>query len=310
MKEIGQYFKERFDQFEPNPPSDFWAKIQNDKSLKRFNKMQSFKRFFKFGFTPAAVVVIAIVLWVSNTQKESTQNQAAVNTPQPTTIVTKQVSNSVPQQEQTLKTDIVPQESTPTKKNSDKLAVNKVEPNTELTKSNVEPIQSQNLIKSNPISNKVSPSSTNNSVPVNNTPKESPKTNTKVSSNNQSEANPSLNKTSIEEEPVLENSIDNTNNNEPEAGIDKLMIPNSFTPNGDGINDQFLVKAMWSVQEFEIIIYERSGNVVFKTNDIGMGWDGTHLGKEIHSGVYVYLVTYKDSIGNKQKTKGTLNLIR
>ena len=309
MKEIGQYFKERFDQFEPNPPSDFWSKIQNDKSLKRFNKMESFNRFFKFGFTPAAVVAIAIVLWVSSSQKENTQNQIAVNTPQPTNIATQQ--SEIPQ-EQTLKTktEVLPQESTSTKKNSDNKGVQKIDPTSEFPKSNAEPTQSQTPIKPKPISNKVAPSSTNNSVPVNNTLKENPKTNTNLSSNNQNITTPMLNTTSIDEEPVLENTNDNNNTTEPEEGIDKLMIPNSFTPNGDGINDQFLVKAMWNVEEFELLIYERSGNMVFKTNEIEMGWDGLSQGKEAHSGVYAYFIIYKDSKGNKVKTKGTLNLIR
>lgn len=308
MKEIGQYFKERFEQFEPNPPSDFWSKIQNDKALKRFNKMQSFKRYLKFGFTPAAVVAVAVLVWVASTQKENIQNQVNQNTPQTTTLVSKSETQSV----QTLntKTEEVNTAIPSTKKIIDNKADKKVDPTTEPAQSNIDLTHTTIQNRSTSISNKGVTSSSNNTIPVIITPKENPKTNTNRNSNVTAKNDPIENSTSVAEEPISEDPFDKNNSTDPEEGIDKLMIPNSFTPNGDGKNDLFFVKAMWDVEEFELFVFERGGNLVFKSKNIEEGWDGTYLGSEIHSGVYAYFIVYKDSKGNKVKTKGTLNLIR
>jgi gliding motility-associated-like protein len=312
MKEIGQYFKERFEQFEPNPPSDFWSKIQNDKSLKRFNKMQSFKRFLKFGVTPAAVITIAVLVWVASSQKENAQNQVVEHTPKSKTILSQELPIIEPKQEQTLNT--IPENVSPELSNTKKIVDNKldkkqeptIEPAKTITEQPNAPIQN----KTTTISNKGASTTSNNTIPVILTPKEDPKINFNRNSNVTTKTDPIENITSATDEPVFEDTFDKNDSTEPEEGIDKLLIPNSFTPNGDGINDQFLVKAMWDVEEFELYVYERGGNLVFKSKNIEEGWDGTYLGIEIHSGVYAYFIIYKDSKGNKVKTKGTLNLIR
>lgn len=308
MKEIGQYFKERFEQFEPNPPSDFWSKIQNDKALKRFNKMQSFKRYLKFGFTPAAVIAVAVLVWVASTQKENTQNQVNQNTAQTITLVSK----SEPQPQQTLntKSEEVNTAIPSTKKIIDNKADNIVDPVIEPAKTTVEPTHSPIQTRTTSISNKGVPSSSNNTIPVIPSPKENPKTNSNRNSNPTPKTDSIENSTSVSLDPISEDPFDKNNSTDPEEGIDKLMIPNSFTPNGDGKNDLFFVQAMWDVEEFELFVYERGGNLVFKSKNIEEGWDGTYLGKEIHSGVYAYFIVYKDSKGNKVKTKGILNLIR
>lgn len=70
-------------------------------------------------------------------------------------------------------------------------------------------------------------------------------------------------------------------------------IPNAFTPNNDGRNDEFFVYANCLLQDFEINIYDRFGGRVFISNDINDGWDGTINGKNVLNGVYVYVVTFK-----------------
>lgn len=307
MKEIGQYFKDRFEQFEPNPPSDFWSKIQNDKALKRFNKMQSFKRYLKFGFTPAAVIAVAVLVWVASTQKENTQNQVNQNTPETTTLVSK--SESQPVQTLKTKTEEVNIVVTSTKKINENNAESKVDPIIEPAKTTIEPTHSPIQNRTTSVLNKGVPSSSSNTIPVVSSPKENPKTNTNNKSSFTSKTDPVEKSTTTNDEKISDEIFDK-NNSEPEEGIDELMIPNSFTPNGDGRNDQFFVKAMWDVDDFELFIFERGGNLIFKSKNIEEGWDGTYQGQEIHAGVYAYFIVYKDSKGNKVKTKGTLNLIR
>ena len=69
-----------------------------------------------------------------------------------------------------------------------------------------------------------------------------------------------------------------------------LYIPSAFTPNGDGLNDSFGVKAE-GIKSFNLQIYNRIGELVFESDDIQNYWDGSYNGKKITStDVYVYQV--------------------
>ncbi len=71
-----------------------------------------------------------------------------------------------------------------------------------------------------------------------------------------------------------------------------LFIPNAFTPgNKDGVNDVFkpVVK---NIQDYELRIFNRWGEMIFKTNDVNEGWDGTINGKNCQMDVYVYQIDY------------------
>ena len=70
-----------------------------------------------------------------------------------------------------------------------------------------------------------------------------------------------------------------------------MYIPNAFTPNGDGLNDIFQPKGMgWKPDQYEFLIYDRWGTLIFKTNDYTKGWDGTIKGILSPSDVYVYKI--------------------
>lgn len=70
-----------------------------------------------------------------------------------------------------------------------------------------------------------------------------------------------------------------------------LYIPSAFTPNGDGINDRFGVKAL-NITQFNLKIFNRWGELIFETDDVGDLWDGTYKGEAITStDVFVYTVT-------------------
>lgn len=91
-----------------------------------------------------------------------------------------------------------------------------------------------------------------------------------------------------------------------------LYFPNVFTPNSDGLNDNYLPGGN-DVIDFSISIYNSWGELVFKSNQLAKGWDGTFKNKPAADGVYVYHAAYS---GYKNKrlqnffTKGNITLIR
>lgn len=88
--------------------------------------------------------------------------------------------------------------------------------------------------------------------------------------------------------------------------------PNSFTPNGDGINDLFYTSGEGvDPDNFEMFLYNRMGNLIFKSTTPYDYWDGRTMdGSLAPSGVYVYLIITHDMEGNPKKYQGTVTLIR
>jgi gliding motility-associated-like protein len=68
-----------------------------------------------------------------------------------------------------------------------------------------------------------------------------------------------------------------------------LKVPNVFTPNGDGSNDEFRV-VYRSIREYDIRIYNRWGHLVYKSNDPAKGWDGTIHGRPAAESAYFYVI--------------------
>lgn len=88
-----------------------------------------------------------------------------------------------------------------------------------------------------------------------------------------------------------------------------LFAPNAFTPNGDGLNDEFLLKG-WFIEQFHIVIYNRWGELVYEGRDLYRGWDGTFHGKAAQEEVYVFYATAWGNDGSKMVKKGTVTLLR
>lgn len=87
-----------------------------------------------------------------------------------------------------------------------------------------------------------------------------------------------------------------------------FYIPSAFTPNKDGLNDFF--KVFGNAKTFEIKIYNRWGELVFKSSDINQSWDGTYKGKLSVTGAYTYIVNYTmQNTTEKYIQKGTLTLL-
>jgi len=92
-----------------------------------------------------------------------------------------------------------------------------------------------------------------------------------------------------------------------------LYIPKAFTPNGNGNNETFTINAFGIVEsDFELLIFDRWGNQLFKTTDMQEGWNGTknNKGEKMQVDVYVYRLQYKDIIGKRHSASGHVALLR
>lgn len=88
-----------------------------------------------------------------------------------------------------------------------------------------------------------------------------------------------------------------------------VHIPNAFTPDGDGINDLFGPMGKVS-EEYKMQIFNRYGEIVFKSSSIDDKWDGYYKGRPQPNSVFIYLIIYKDVQKRLQQKKGTFLLIR
>ncbi len=77
----------------------------------------------------------------------------------------------------------------------------------------------------------------------------------------------------------------------------EIWIPNAFSPNEDGINEVFKAVSSTELAEYKLYIYTRWGELIFTSDNIEIGWDGTFEGKMCPVGVYEYVV-YFEGLGN------------
>ena len=87
-------------------------------------------------------------------------------------------------------------------------------------------------------------------------------------------------------------------------------VPNSFTPNGDGLNDIFRAIPVGIAYTEWFRVFNRYGELVFQTNRWLKGWDGTYLGKKQPAGTYVWIVKGMDRNGKIVEQKGTVTIIQ
>ncbi len=80
-------------------------------------------------------------------------------------------------------------------------------------------------------------------------------------------------------------------------------IPNAFTPDGDEYNNVFqpIFTSGFDPYDFNMLIFNRWGEVIFETNDAKVGWDGTYLGQHVKEGMYNYKITFKLSGSDARK---------
>ena len=95
----------------------------------------------------------------------------------------------------------------------------------------------------------------------------------------------------------------------------KIYVPNAFSPNNDGINDEFLPLpgSDCTISDYEIKIFDRNGSLVFQTNSSTEGWNGKHRGELAPATVYYYIFRYTlmAEFGEEKEIEtGDLSLLR
>jgi gliding motility-associated-like protein len=87
-------------------------------------------------------------------------------------------------------------------------------------------------------------------------------------------------------------------------------VPNSFTPNGDGLNDIFRAIPVGISYTEYFRVYNRYGQMVFQTNRWLQGWNGSYLGKSQDPGTYIWIVKGLDKNGRVVEQRGTVLIIK
>ncbi|MBK8489178.1 MAG: gliding motility-associated C-terminal domain-containing protein [Chitinophagales bacterium] len=88
-----------------------------------------------------------------------------------------------------------------------------------------------------------------------------------------------------------------------------LILPNVFTPNGDGMNDNFHV-SMDFIESGTMDIYDRWGALILSTSEITRGWDGTKNGATQEIDSYIYIINVITTSGVQIEKSGTITLLR
>lgn len=295
MKEVGKYFKDQFDQFKPEVPDDLWLQIQKEPALKKFNRNTWIKKVALYFVTPIiSVMIIGLILWglyEKNTPIPSTDqvllHDAQIKEPAQISLPKEEIS--IPVKEN----DILLNKKTGNKTYSTPIPS---ENKTVQTILNSEIPKQPHSIRNSSTNSTSKPAVIESIIPT--VPSSPIPNDIPVKQDNPTDFN----------QDIIPESISHSSSNPVEEK--QLFIPKGFTPNYDGTNDLFLIYADWEVENFEITIYHRGGNVVYKSNDIHQGWDGLFQNNELPQGVYVYIITYKNPKGDDKILKGTLNLIK
>ena len=91
----------------------------------------------------------------------------------------------------------------------------------------------------------------------------------------------------------------------------ELFVPTAFSPNGDGINETFLPITRGVLPStYHMYVYDRWGNLVFKTSDLYKGWDGTYHGSVVMEDTFVWKIELKTTAGVKKQVHGQVSIVK
>jgi len=94
-----------------------------------------------------------------------------------------------------------------------------------------------------------------------------------------------------------------------ELNCGEVFVPDAFSPNGDGNNDEFKVFGN-CIKTINLKIYDRWGNKIFETSDVTESWKGDYKGKELNAGTYTYVYSGTLVTGESIQGKGVVVLIK
>jgi len=91
-----------------------------------------------------------------------------------------------------------------------------------------------------------------------------------------------------------------------------IYVPNTFTPNGDGLNDEFIPVGK-NIATMQLLIFDRWGTLLFESNDPNMGWDGTYRNEVVKNDMYMWRLVYRffdDEMGRLSPEKELMGHIQ
>jgi gliding motility-associated-like protein len=88
-----------------------------------------------------------------------------------------------------------------------------------------------------------------------------------------------------------------------------LFIPNAFTPNNDGTNDTFVPKGH-GIKSYTLVIFNRWGEQLYKTNQFESGWDGYYKGELSKSDIYTWKINCVDVKNKSHELVGSFTLLK
>lgn len=86
-----------------------------------------------------------------------------------------------------------------------------------------------------------------------------------------------------------------------------IKVPNAFSPNGDNVNDQWIINALNGYDGCTVKVFNRHGSIVYQSIGYRQPWDGTANGKAVPTGTYYYLIVLENG---KKKMSGSLTILR
>lgn len=341
---INDIFEHNFADFSQTPPENLWNKIASSSELQKFNAKKRRKRiFFISGISFSILIFIAtIVASLSNNKTADNENLLNKNTV-PTVTDTATIRSASIDSADSCKKITVDAKVVATTNFSYTQTLNAAPDQEQSTdiENNAFNVPQETFVATSPILEKPTPKSSlpiakHNEKTTETTPDYFPPLNfshdTSVCRNSKlllfvSNANRVVWNIGIESNTVELYPEKTTNYYANVTKLDGsdtiinfhievfdcgLYIPNAFTPNGDGLNDEFKINIPEGIQieNFEISIFEPSGRLVFHSSNPSYGWDGSYQGGNSPQGAYFYVVTYKDKFGDKHIEKGQLVMYR
>jgi gliding motility-associated-like protein len=92
--------------------------------------------------------------------------------------------------------------------------------------------------------------------------------------------------------------------------VEKITVPNVFTPNNDLKNDHFKPVLSFTPSDYHLVVTDRQGTVIFETHDHLLEWDGTKNGSIEPQGVYLWVLKVTTPSGKKLSRTGTVTIIK